>query len=86
MTSTVDNIRAIFTYVIATIVVAGGGVMLFLLPETATDTKVVIGGFMGVALNFVFAQEVATRTARQSSAATLAAVMSTNGGTVGAHP
>jgi hypothetical protein len=77
--TTVDTIRAIFTYLIATLVVAGGGAELFLLRGEAasSDLRTVVAGFIGSALTFVFSQEVATRTARQAAASTAAAT--TNG-------
>lgn len=80
--TTVDTIRASFTYLIATVVVVGGGAELFLLrgEPSSSDLRTVVAGFIGAALTFVFNQEVATRTARQSAAQTAAAVAATNGG------
>lgn len=74
-----DTIRAAATYIIAAVVVIGGMAYLFAtrLDTAGADTRVVIAGFIGSALTFVFGSEVQTRTARQSAAATLA-------GTVGA--
>jgi uncharacterized membrane protein YqiK len=78
--SSIDTLRAIFTYLIALVVVIGGGLFLFLTrAEPAAQTQaVVIAGFMGSALTFVFGSEVQTRTARQAAASTAAAV-ATNG-------
>jgi len=78
--TTIDSIRAVFTYLIALVVVLGGGAMLFATRAEAasSDLRVVVGGFIGFTLNFVFGQEVQTRTARQTAAATAAATP-TNG-------
>jgi hypothetical protein len=78
----VDTIRAIFTYLIATLVVVGGGAILF--TTQSSDLRVVVGGFIGFALNFVFGSEVQTRTARQAAASTAAATgLSPNGSSGG---
>lgn len=85
MNTTVDTIRAIFTYAIALVVVVGGmASLVFLRADTSGDTRVVIAGFIGLALSFVFGQEVQTRTARQAAAQTAAATTTTNG-TSGGH-
>ncbi len=81
MVTPVDTIRALFTYAIATVIVLGGGAMLFVSrgdPNVA-DLQVVIAGFIGSTLTFVFGSEVQTRTARQaaSQAATTAAATAT---------
>ena len=74
MTSTTDTIRMIFTYGIATVVVVGGGAMLLFTysDAAAADIRVIIAGFMGAALTFVFQQETQTRTARQTNTAQMA--------------
>ena len=80
--TTVDTIRAIFTYAIALVVVAGGGAMIFVSRNEpqATDTVAIVAGFIGAALAFTFQQETQTRTARQSQASSLAgATMHANG-------
>lgn len=77
-----DTIRAAATYLIAGVVVIGGLAYLYAtrLDTAGADTRVVIAGFIGSALTFVFGSEVQTRTARQSAAATAAsAAASTNG-------
>ena len=78
--STVDTVRAAFTYAIAFVVVVGGGTILYLSrAETASsDLRVVVAGFIGSALTFVFGSEVQTRTARQAAAATAAVVAATS--------
>jgi hypothetical protein len=70
----IDTIRAIFTYSIAAVVVIGGGIMLFVSRTDSgiDDLRVVMAGFIGSALTFVFGQEVQTRTARQAAASTAA--------------
>jgi hypothetical protein len=69
--TTVDTIRAIFTYVIATAVVVGGGYVIYAVRTEANsqDTVAIIAGFVGAALSFVFSTEVQTRTARQTTTA-----------------
>jgi class 3 adenylate cyclase len=63
----VDTIRAVATYTIALLVIGGGGLMLFISRADTgiDDLRVVVAGFIGSALTFVFGQEVQTRTARQ---------------------
>ena len=70
--TTVDTIRAVFTYLIALIVVAGGGAVIYLSRADAAsaDTVAIMAGFIGAALAFVFSSETQTRTARQTSTAT----------------
>jgi hypothetical protein len=68
---TADTIKLLFTYLIALVVIVGGGAMLFLTKdEPASPTALVISGFIGSAITFVFGQESATRATRaaQSSA------------------
>lgn len=74
----VDTIRAIATYLIAFVVVVGGGAIIYVSrgDPNATDTVAITAGFVGSALTFVFGSEVQTRTARQSAAATVAAHVS----------
>jgi class 3 adenylate cyclase len=84
--TTTDTIRALFTYLIALVVVVGGGAVLFFsrAESTSSDLRVVVAGFIGSALTFVFGQEVQTRTARQAASQTAAAtVTATNGGSGG---
>jgi hypothetical protein len=77
-----DTIKLIFTYTIAAIVIVGGGLMLFLARNDPADSgaqalQLVIAGFIGSAITFVFGQESATRATRaaQSSAAGAAATI-----------
>jgi len=85
----IDTIRAIFTYVTVLVVVIGGFLIVFITrsDSNATDTRLMIAGFIGSALTFAFSTEVQTRTARQSAAATYAATaVTTNGAKIEAPP
>ena len=66
-----DTIRMTFTYLIALVCVVGGGVFLFATraEPDSQGTSLVIAGFIGAAVTFVFGQEGATRAARQTVAA-----------------
>jgi hypothetical protein len=76
-----DTIRATATYGIATLVVVGGFLFLYFAPTDSQD-KIVVAGFIGSALTFVFGSEVQTRTARQAASQTAASVTANgNGGT-----
>lgn len=77
----IDTIRAIATYIIALVVVVGGFAIIFAsrADQSATDTRIVIAGFVGVALQFVFGQEVSTRSARATTAATIVGQQQANG-------
>jgi len=74
----VEVIRAIFTYLIALIVVLGGGAIIYTSRSdtAATDVVAIVAGFVGSALTFAFSAEVQARTARQSASATLAGASS----------
>jgi hypothetical protein len=75
----IDTIRAVFTYTIALIVVAGGLLMLFLTRSepASADLRVIIATLVGSALTFTFGQEVSTRTARQAASSTAASTAAT---------
>lgn len=77
----VDTVRALFTYTIALVVIVGGFTILYATraDPAAVDLRVLIAGFMGSALTFVFGQEVQTRTARQAAASTAAATPNGHG-------
>ena len=64
-----DTIKLWFTYLIALIVIVGGGLMLYF--TTDNDLRLVVAGFIGAAIAFVFNRESATQATRaaQSSAA-----------------
>jgi hypothetical protein len=83
-----DTLKLIFTYLIAMSVVVGGGVTLFAVraDPTADDLRVLIGGFIGITLQFVYGAEVQKQTSKQAettaTAATTAAAAATNGHTL----
>lgn len=65
-----DNIKLIFTYAIAGILVVGGLLMLFATrldpPETDIQgLRLLLSGFIGAAIQFVFNRDTQTATARQ---------------------
>jgi hypothetical protein len=77
-----DTVRMVFTYLIALVIVIGGGAFLFMTraEPDAQGTSLVIAGFIGAAITFVFGQEGATRAARQTvSAVDAGAVTHANG-------
>jgi lipoprotein signal peptidase len=66
-----DEIKLWFTYGLATVIIIGGGVMLFVSRNEAnTDFALLIAGFIGGAVGFIFNRESATQATRaaQSSA------------------
>jgi hypothetical protein len=67
-----DDVKLWFTYALATVVIVGGGAMLFVSRNEAnTDFALLVAGFIGSAITFVFNRESATQATRaaQSSAA-----------------
>lgn len=65
-----DALKLIFTYVTALVVIGGGLAMLYYTrldpPEADVQgLRLLLSGFIGVALQFVFASDNSTRTARQ---------------------
>lgn len=79
--ATIDTIRAVATYAIALVVVVGGGAIIYGLhaDPSSRDIIAITAGFIGAAIQFVFGQEVQTRTARQAASQTIAASSTTNG-------
>jgi hypothetical protein len=71
VTSTIDTIRALYTYTTALIIVVGGGVIIYVsrAEPGSADVVAIVAGFMGAALTFLFSSETQTRTARQSNTA-----------------
>jgi len=70
-----DKVKMLFTYLIALLLIVGGGIMLYAIRLDPTDTgsatlSLAIVGFIGAAVQFVFSSESATRATRaaQSSA------------------
>jgi hypothetical protein len=77
----IDTVKIIYTYTIATILVVGGLVFLYLTrndPPTGQSASMVplVAGFVGAAVQFVFNRETQTSTARQVERATAAGVAS----------
>lgn len=68
-----DAIKLIFTYAIVAITVLGGLGFLFATrldpPGTSQDLQLVIAGYIGSALTFVFTRETQTQTARSTASA-----------------
>lgn len=63
-----DTIKAFFTYATAFVVVLGGMAVIYFSRNDTSSAQVqlLIGGFIGSALTFLFVQENSTRTARMS--------------------
>jgi hypothetical protein len=67
-----DDVKLLFTYSLAAIIIVGGGLMLYASRmEQNSDFALLIAGFIGSAVTFVFNRESATQATRaaQSSAA-----------------
>src|SRR6267143_774104 len=64
-----ELVKTSITYATACLTALGGMVAIFLTrtDPTATDTRVVIAGFVGGALAFLYGQGVSTQTAKQST-------------------
>jgi hypothetical protein len=61
-----DDVKLWFTYGLATVIIIGGGLMLFVSRNEAnSDFSLLIAGFIGGAIGFVFNRESATQAARQ---------------------
>ena len=70
-----DTIKLWFSYGLATVIVIGGGAMLFVSRGDAnTDFALLVAGFIGSATTFVFNRESATQATRAASQATAAAL------------
>lgn len=64
----IDTVKVVYTYTIATLVIAGGFAILYLSrldPPTPNSLGLVMAGFVGAAIQFVFNRETQTSTARQ---------------------
>jgi len=68
-----ELVKMTFTYLVALVVVLGGGYILYVTrtEPSADNLQLVISGFIGAALAFVFGGEIQTRTARQQERALL---------------
>lgn len=71
-----DSIKLWFSYGLAAVIVIGGGAMLFISrAEPNTDFPLLVAGFIGAAISFIFNRESATqatRAAQSTQAATAA--------------
>ncbi len=68
----VDTIKLVFTFATVLIVVVGGGLMLYTTQDQ--NLQLVLAGFIGAALQWVFSAESATRATRAAASATAAGV------------
>lgn len=65
-----DTVKLIASYGTAVLVILGGLVMLFVSRgEGTTDFQLVLAGFIGAAISFLFGQESATRATRAAERA-----------------
>lgn len=70
-----DNIRLLFTYLIALVVIVGGGLFLIVVRNDNPPNDLITGAAISVvtlAVQFVFTKETATATARQTERAVVA--------------
>ena len=74
-----DTVKLIVVYAMASIVIIGGGAMLFVSRnEGSTEFALVIAGFVGAAIQFLFGQESATRATRAAQASAAQATAAGN--------
>ena len=63
-----DAVKLWITYLTAVLIVAGGGAMLWFSrldpPETSAQLQLVVAGFIGGAIQFLFNRETQTQTSR----------------------
>lgn len=76
-----DSIKLWFTYITALVIVVGGGAMLWFSRLDPSDSgsqqlALVVAGFVGAAIQFLFNKETSTSTARQVERATAAGAAS----------
>ncbi len=79
-----DNIKLLFTYLIALLVILGGGLMLYAIrldpPDSnSANISLLLAGFIGAAITFTFGRETATQATRASQSSNAAGVASQNG-------
>ncbi len=79
-----DNIKLVFTYLTALIVIVGGGLMLYGIrldpPDSnSSNISLLLAGFIGAAITFTFGRETATQATRASQSSNAAGVASQNG-------
>jgi hypothetical protein len=72
----IDTLRALFTYLTALLVIVGGGAFLYYtrLDPDPSQLQLVVSGFMGAAVGWVFSSESATRASRTTERALLTPV------------
>jgi hypothetical protein len=77
--TTIDTIRALFTYLTATLV-AVGGLWAIINTPMEPDTKTIVGAFVGSAFTFMFSQEVGKQASKAQTAASISgATLHANG-------
>lgn len=66
-----DTIKLVFTYFIAVLIIAGGFAIILITrgDPDASDVRLLMAGFIGGAMQFVFNRETQTQTARSTAAA-----------------
>ena len=74
-----DDIKLWFSYGLASVVIIGGGLMLYASRlESNTDFALLIAGFIGAAISFVFHRESATQATRAAQASAAQATAAGN--------
>lgn len=79
-----DNIKLVFTYTIALVLIVGGLVILYLIrldpPESnSANISLLLAGFIGSAITFVFNRESATQATRAAQSSAASALTSSPG-------
>jgi hypothetical protein len=69
MVTMTDTIKLLYTYTIAAVVIVGGGLMLYAVRLDPADSNsqnlsLLVAGFIGAAITFVFNRESATQATR----------------------
>lgn len=78
-----DTVKLWFSYVIALVIIVGGGLFLYATraEPDSQSLQLVIAGFIGAAVTFVFNRESATQATRAAQSSAASAVASNNGTT-----
>lgn len=68
---TMETARAFFTYLTALVVVVGGILVIYLTRDdaSASELRVIMAGFVGAALQFLFGSQISTQTTGQNTTA-----------------
>ncbi len=79
-----DTIKLWFVYITALVIIIGGGLFLYSTRAEATahDLQILIAGFMGAAITFVFNRESATQATRAAQSSTAAGAAASQSGNV----